>query len=339
MSLIGSLRREAPVLGALGRDLAAHLRDESHVSKPSTYRLQRRMYVRSKGRSRALWSAGFRLARPVRRRSIPDTLGVLPALERDGCAVVPGFLPADRVAALRSYFEEQPGQMRGRETPPGTRVRDTNGGLRFDFSQQTFLGADGVLDIATDPRLVDLAAAYLRCKPVFTGARAYWSLSDPNADEKDFSHAAQRFHFDAEWPAFLKFFVYLTDVGEENGPLSVVAGTHRSKPIWRDGRIDEVELLDQHDLRDQERRMTGPAGTLIIADTAAFHRGVPVAGAPRLLMSFDYALTRLGNSAAKHSPQFPRSRRPDHEYAHTFDIFSTTDAEAAELTLDPSDED
>ena len=334
MAGIGAIRREAPRFAGLGTDLVAHLKDESHVSKVSTYELQRKLYVRSKGRSRSVWSAGFGAIRPVRWRSLPDPLGVGPALERDGCAIVPDFLDPGRVEALRTYFEQQPGEMRGRETPPGTRVGDTSGGLRFDFSLRTFLGADGILDIATDPRLVDVAARYLRCTPVFTGARAYWSLSDPDANEKDFSHAAQRFHFDAEWPAFIKFFIYLTDVTEENGPLSVVAGTHRSKHIWRDGRIAEGELLDEHHLRDKERRMTGPAGTLIIADTAAFHRGVPVEGDPRLIMSFDYAVTRLGNSAARHSPQFPRDRRPPSKYKHTFDIFSSPESASGDVVSD-----
>ena len=58
------------------------------------------------------------------------------------------------------------------------------------------------------------------------------------------SEAAQLFHFDMDRIRFLKVFIYLTDVGTENGPHVYVRGSHRSKPpaFFRDRRFSDAEV-------------------------------------------------------------------------------------------------
>ena len=73
--------------------------------------------------------------------------------------------------------------------------------------------------------LRNLAAEYFGAVPVFTGVTAWWTSADESAKREQLSEAAQLYHFDYDWRVFLKFFVYLTDVWETNGPFTYVRGT------------------------------------------------------------------------------------------------------------------
>ena len=128
------------------------------------------------------------------------------------------------------------------------------------------------------------------------------------------------YHFDCDWPLFIKFFIYLTDVTAADGPFSIIEGTHRDKPVWRDGRFPAHELLDDHALAARERRVTGPAGTLIAADTSAFHRGTPVEDGPRMVLQLEFAVSRFG--ASGQYPLLDASQRPAGGFVHTYDVFA-----------------
>ena len=91
-------------------------------------------------------------------------------------------------------------------------------------------------------------------------------------------------HFD-RIPTF-KFMLYLTDVEKEDGPLSVIPGTHldgsylRTKategPNIQYADIKNWPLVDYPELgysEDDIVPICGPAGTLIAFDTDVFHRG------------------------------------------------------------------
>ena len=91
-------------------------------------------------------------------------------------------------------------------------------------------------------------------------------------------------HFD-RIPTF-KFMLYLTDVEKEDGPLSVIPGTHLDGSYLRtqataDPNIPYADiknwpLVDYPELGYSEENIVpicGPAGTLIAFDTDVFHRG------------------------------------------------------------------
>lgn len=107
--------------------------------------------------------------------------------------------------------------------------------------------------------------------------------------------SGEGWHRDSQ-PVQFKAIVYLTDVAPENGPFEFLRGSQRLdgvvRDIWRAGlgynqnRISPVQverLLE----RDPARLKTvcGKAGTLILVNTAAIHRGRPIESGVR------YALT------------------------------------------------
>ena len=125
-----------------------------------------------------------------------------------------------------------------------------------------------------DPVLLAIASEYLGCEPIVISS-LIWA-SPPFGDGPS-SEAAQMFHFDMAHPHFMKFFVYLTDVDEANGPHCVVPGTHRRDLKGWKYRLKMGDRIQDEDIeRDYPKitqEVTGPKGTIFAEDTRAFHKG------------------------------------------------------------------
>jgi hypothetical protein len=309
------------VLWYLLQDFRACLRHEGHQSRKETYALVRHAYVATRGASRRALRWLYGKIRPVEASSTLFESRVLEALRRDGLAVVPRFLDAPTVGALREYFRLTPSHPVGKDFAHGkaTTIDQAVDTPRLGYDTEVVLRAPGVRELLADRSIQHLAAAYLGCQPIFTSANAWWSVADPGADDEALSWAAQLFHFDYDWPAFVKFFFYLTDVGIADGPFTFVVGTHEAKRDWRDGRVtdDYIEATYGENVRS----VTGGAGDMIVADTAGYHKGARVAagGGPRLMLQIEYCVARLGSGYQY--KRYPQSARPASEFKHTYDVF------------------
>jgi len=86
-------------------------------------------------------------------------------------------------------------------------IKDQN-----DLAQKAFFQK-----LAFDPYILSIAASYLGCVPIHVQTNIWFSF--PTFQEKNnLSTNAQMFHQDKEFIKFIKLFIYLSDVGEENGP-------------------------------------------------------------------------------------------------------------------------
>lgn len=294
---------------AFSFDLICHLRSESHNSFKRSELTMRRLYVRTRGRSQKLLAFLFRRRRPITFSIKPEAIEIAQKVKKDGWALKESFLTEE----VASRFLDQITSLPSRE----------RNSLRVDYSQKDLLGLSVVRDLICNEFLVDIAASYLECEPIFTQVSAWWSLPSTDASLDDYSEAAQMFHYDMDEPKFVKFFIYLTNVSEYDGPFSLVSRTHLDKPIWEDRRYSEHELLEIHRLADSEVRFTGKAGSLVVADTAAFHRGTPVAKGPRLVIQPVFAVSRFGGSSS--NPLAVSSLRPPCKFSNTFDLFCLAD--------------
>ena len=196
-------------------------------------------------------------------------------------------------------------------------------GTRCEVDQQTLHENPDIQNLAGDLTLLAAAQAFLRCRPVFTGCTMWWStafLDKPDSDQ------AQLFHFDMPQVKFLKMFVYLTDVGQENGPHVFVRGSHRRLPraFLEDRRYRDEEILE-HYSDDRVLTLTGPAGTMFAEDTRGLHKGTAVMTGCRLLLQLQYATSSLGGATepAIINDRFSKSfldtiNRYPHTYAAKF---------------------
>ena len=87
----------------------------------------------------------------------------------------------------------------------------------------------------------------------------------------------------------IKTFLYLADVDENDGPFQLLAKSHKLLGYLKHIRLGNMQFRElrisssqmEKILKkegDQLKTFTGKAGTLIIADTAAIHRGKPPNG-------------------------------------------------------------
>lgn len=94
----------------------------------------------------------------------------------------------------------------------------------------------------------------------------------------DFMERNKWLHFD-RWRSY-KAMVYLTDVGEDDGPFCVVPKTHKKGAQLRrsscqmryEDRPNRIEI-DYPELYQEPTKLIGCAGTLILFDSDVFHLG------------------------------------------------------------------
>ena len=100
-------------------------------------------------------------------------------------------------------------------------------------------------------------------------------------------------HRDSVFPHQFKSIFYLSDVASENGPFEYVPFSHLTKEKLS---IRNTISLDQSRITDKDFQtshlesdtFTGPAGTLILADTRGIHRGRPIEKGVRYAITIYY---------------------------------------------------
>jgi hypothetical protein len=138
-------------------------------------------------------------------------------------------------------------------------------------------------------RLLGIAEAYLGLPVAYDGFCYFYSLPDG-------AEAGIRlWHIDREDRRQIKLGIYVTDVGEADGPLQYVSPnvTRQLEPkLYCYKPVTHAELarrLSPAAVSDVIKTIVGPAGTVIFMDTAAqFHRGSPPTARPRAAIYHSY---------------------------------------------------
>ena len=291
------------MLAALARFCAGYLVYRRTGRTPTkSYWAMRQLHARTDGRFNDLWLWFARALRPHRVSPVQGFLGswsveqlqqLAAQVERDGIAVLDRRLPESRCAELEAYARRTPSLPLGRSEKECYRS-ETASALRYDFDPDMLKSEPLAADLAFDGSCAAIAGAYFRSRPVFDFLTMWWTTG---RGERDLSGAAQQFHYDMDRLYFLKFFVYLTDVGPDNGPHVYVAGSHRRKPapLRQDRRFSDAEVAAAYPA-GRIRSIVGRRGTVFVADTRGLHKGEPVRAGERLVLQIEYALNRFGQN-------------------------------------------
>ncbi len=140
--------------------------------------------------------------------------------------------------------------------------------------------------LITECPLHDIAQRYIGCRPIMTSL-SLWL--DSIYDKKFDAHI---YHYDNDGPAFLKFFIYLSDVDIDSGAHTYIEGSQGiGKPahLSRSKRYKRDELL-KHYGDEKEIVFSAPAGTIIAEDTSGFHKGTTPKTNYRMLLHMQYAM-------------------------------------------------
>jgi len=144
------------------------------------------------------------------------------------------------------------------------------------------LKCPGVSELVYDENTLKIMAGIFKSKFVIDSVDIWWSFPT-NEDAQE----AENYHRDTDSTEFYKHFIYITDVGFDNGPTTIIPGSHLTKDFYSSKRFsdDEVESLYAG-----KKVMTGAAGTNFIANTLGLHKGQQPKSGVRLLMQFRFSL-------------------------------------------------
>lgn len=247
-----------------------------------------------------------RISNPIRRAAIARRLtGLKPShVPLDAARAEAGFrdltssglhplgqiLSAEQARALVAYFEQK--LVRDPYRPSVPKFLPLSDGRPAEahiahHDAEDILNAPGLLDLANDPRILDVAGQFLGCKPTIGYMATWWSYATGLGAQQ-----AENFHRDLDDWRFVKLFVYLTDVTAERGPHKYVLNSSLQNKLTVIRRFDDDEVARVFGA-ENIRTMTAKAGDGFLEDTFGVHKGQPVQSGHRLLFQVVYTMTSL----------------------------------------------
>jgi Phytanoyl-CoA dioxygenase (PhyH) len=146
-----------------------------------------------------------------------------------------------------------------------------------------------LIRLAVDRKLLETVSLYLGLWPRLHAIGAW--LNFPTKGE---AAEAQLWHRDPEDLRLIKVFIYLNDVNQDRGPFCYIPRTHP----FSEGAAIIPNHTDSKRITDEEMQRTfpsktwlsctGPAKTMILADTVGYHRGGKPTEGNRILVTFTY---------------------------------------------------
>lgn len=146
-----------------------------------------------------------------------------------------------------------------------------------------------LLKVALDEKLLEIVSSYLGFWPCLYSIAAWLNFPVDAPASK-----SQLWHRDPEDLQTIKVFIYLVDVDEQCGPFTYIPKTH---PFGAEA-TNGLTLGEQRRIPDESMRhvfpttlwrvCTGPANTMILADTLGYHRGGRPTAGHRVLITFTY---------------------------------------------------
>lgn len=170
------------------------------------------------------------------------------------------------------------------------------------FRQQPLLKIPELFEIANNPFILNLVTQYLGAIPSILSYISWISIAG-RSQAKD----AQLFHYDHVDFKFIKLFIYLTDVDENGGPHTFIPGTHNMFHIMKEREAYQGDKADfdqwyfkklrktdeeiNHYIQTKPVKLTGKAGTVLLADVSGLHKGLLPITHNRHLVQVTYGLS------------------------------------------------
>jgi len=203
----------------------------------------------------------------------------------------------------------------------GARVRWHRSTASIDLDHEELLARlPGLFMLGLDAALLGIAEQYLGLPVAYHGAVLRHSPVDGR------QVGPRRWHRDAEDYHVLRTVIYLNDVDDDGGPFEYLPrrlAARAVRALAEDGMCSDDQLA-AHVSPEQWKRCTGPAGTVVIADSAqVFHHESLQRGSARSVVMIGHA-SRHPRDPALAQAHFPADDHaaalarlvPPHQHAH-----------------------
>lgn len=165
----------------------------------------------------------------------------------------------------------------------------------INFHEEDLIKNKNIQALCVNDLILKTCRNYFKSEPILSniGIAVTYPTDAPKTEY------AQLYHFDLDRIKWLKFFIYLTDVNENDGPHCFIKGTHKafSKPyaLVKKGyqRINDEEFFKSVD-KNKEYIITGSRGTMFIGDSSAFHKGLNPSNRHRIMLQLEYTNSLFG---------------------------------------------
>lgn len=228
--------------------------------------------------------------------SVAEQAKIVETISANGFYVFEQKLPSKLCDRIEAFAKATPAAMDGRGTAPDQlEVFDPENpkSKAYRLAEHTIAQNPAIQEVIADPSILAIAEGYIGITPMLSMLNLWWSST--YGDDPD-DAAAQRFHFDFDPPPkWLLFFVYLTDVGPDNGPHVFVRGSHKAghqaaSPLLKRGyvRITDEEIAASFG-PENVVEIHGKRGTVLAVDTRGFHKGKTLIQGHRLMAQLTYS--------------------------------------------------
>ncbi|MBK9563066.1 MAG: hypothetical protein IPO54_08145 [Micavibrio sp.] len=148
-----------------------------------------------------------------------------------------------------------------------------------------------IYKLVSHREVVGCVARYLKCFPILSFIAVWYSPNLPGQET-----GSQKFHLDHEDYRQIKAFMFIEDIGPNNGPFTLIPAAASEKiqnainyKMTPDNKQIEDETVYGIAGSGAARPLTGPPGTLALIDTSrCFHYGSREGSAPRIMLTFQY---------------------------------------------------
>jgi len=155
------------------------------------------------------------------------------------------------------------------------------------YSRSDLAQNESVLKIANDPSILRIVQDFLGTAPRISNLNMWWSTSN-HSQAKD----AQLFHRDVDDIKFCKLFVYLTDVGPNDGPHTFVKGSTSSDKLTYIRRYTDEEIIKAFG-EENIINFVRPKYSCFIVNSYGFHKGTLPIDNDRLLLQVQYSINPI----------------------------------------------
>ena len=157
-----------------------------------------------------------------------------------------------------------------------------------NYKREDLVSIKEIMEIANDPKILSFVQKFLYGKPTISNINAWWSLGG----RKSAQHA-QLFHRDVDDYKFIKFFIYLTDVGMENGPHVYVETSAYDDNFKKIRRFSDIEIESFYG-KEKINHVTGGKGEAYFVNTYGIHKGLLPKEGRRLILQIQYSINEVG---------------------------------------------